>query len=623
MDWMGTPQFRSADEDRGALRVPRSADDAEADAQCLGRSVLPAGLVAVLLRRPQGEKHLRYVPNTSHSLDKTDALETLEAFYAAIVAGTPRPEIRWTFERDGSIKVVTEAAAESRTALAGDEPGGARLPSRRDRTCVPQHAAHAVRSQHVGRARAAAGAAGWTAFFVEMTFPSDGQVPAESHQRRPRAAGHTALRRAEAEPQDGSTLGPLMPGEPGVRAVTALMVTALLFTGAVSASAQTDEAQTILPAIYSSTPMTRNANATFAAAVFSVSALDRGLNAAGLRRLPPDGGRARLLRGAKLALFDVPVVLYFVGINHELGHVARADERGLRLSFALVGTPWSNAQFRLVALDHEIFDDAGSQVGGVEAADRLKTLGEAWMRGVEKIPPGHALATILAALDLPLYALRNLAPGNFDPTLPRGGSPAGDAAQFVGILAEQRALTGTADFDVVRRQVRARSIVNFADFSLWALAYGVVRDHLWTGEDGVRVRWLQLGPVGLIPSVRYEWSPIGPQVYVRSHYRLSDRTGRAYVRWSDRFGDQRLVGFGLSTTGRPIARLKPEVELDIWSHGSHGPGIHGSITAEVPRWPARAAALSVTVGGKSSGYLAAHPLRAGAYVSAGFVVRLW
>ena len=46
-----------------------------------------------------GEKHLRYVPNASHSLDKSDALESLQAFYALIVKGTPRPEFSWTFEK--------------------------------------------------------------------------------------------------------------------------------------------------------------------------------------------------------------------------------------------------------------------------------------------------------------------------------------------------------------------------------------------------------------------------------------------------------------------------------------------------------------------------------------------
>ena len=55
-----------------------------------------------------GEKHLRYVPNASHALDKTDALESVEAFYASIVTGTPRPDIDWTFERDGSIKAIAK-----------------------------------------------------------------------------------------------------------------------------------------------------------------------------------------------------------------------------------------------------------------------------------------------------------------------------------------------------------------------------------------------------------------------------------------------------------------------------------------------------------------------------------
>ena len=48
-----------------------------------------------------GEKHLRYVPNADHSLSKSDALESIHAFYAAIVTGTPRPGMKWSFERDG------------------------------------------------------------------------------------------------------------------------------------------------------------------------------------------------------------------------------------------------------------------------------------------------------------------------------------------------------------------------------------------------------------------------------------------------------------------------------------------------------------------------------------------
>ncbi len=40
-----------------------------------------------------GEKHLRYIPNSDHFLDATSAFETLQAFYTAIVTGTPRPEL--------------------------------------------------------------------------------------------------------------------------------------------------------------------------------------------------------------------------------------------------------------------------------------------------------------------------------------------------------------------------------------------------------------------------------------------------------------------------------------------------------------------------------------------------
>ena len=44
-----------------------------------------------------GENHIRYIPNTDHSLDRSDALESLAAFYASIVNGSARPRVKWTF----------------------------------------------------------------------------------------------------------------------------------------------------------------------------------------------------------------------------------------------------------------------------------------------------------------------------------------------------------------------------------------------------------------------------------------------------------------------------------------------------------------------------------------------
>src|ERR1700726_3322319 len=54
-----------------------------------------------------GEKYLRYVPNTDHSLKGTDARESMLAFYHAIGAGQPRPKFSWSFAPNGVIEVQT------------------------------------------------------------------------------------------------------------------------------------------------------------------------------------------------------------------------------------------------------------------------------------------------------------------------------------------------------------------------------------------------------------------------------------------------------------------------------------------------------------------------------------
>ena len=56
-----------------------------------------------------GEKYLRYVPNTDHSLKGSDARESVLAFYDAIVAGQPRPKFSWSFAPNGVIEVKTAA----------------------------------------------------------------------------------------------------------------------------------------------------------------------------------------------------------------------------------------------------------------------------------------------------------------------------------------------------------------------------------------------------------------------------------------------------------------------------------------------------------------------------------
>ena len=116
------------------------------------------------------------MPNASHSLDKTDALESLQAFYATIVKGTPRPAFTWTFERDGSIKVVTKDQPEAVVVWQAVNPA-----ARNFRHDVIGSAFASTPLTLSGPntyvARVPKPAEGWTAFFVELKFPSGGKYP--------------------------------------------------------------------------------------------------------------------------------------------------------------------------------------------------------------------------------------------------------------------------------------------------------------------------------------------------------------------------------------------------------------------------------------------------------------
>jgi PhoPQ-activated pathogenicity-related protein len=176
MDWMGTPEFRKLMaieepyEYRERLTLPKLLLNASGDQFFLPDSS------QFYFDELEGETHLRYVPNTSHSLDKSDALETVQAFYAAVVAGTPRPEMRWTFEGDGSIKVVTrELPKEVRLWQATN-------PAARDFRLDVIGAAYrstplTPSGPNTWIAHVPKPSSGWTAFFVEATFPGAGKYP--------------------------------------------------------------------------------------------------------------------------------------------------------------------------------------------------------------------------------------------------------------------------------------------------------------------------------------------------------------------------------------------------------------------------------------------------------------
>ena len=123
-----------------------------------------------------GEKYLRYVPNTDHSLRNSDARQSMIAYYDAVLRGTPRPKFSWKFEKSGDIRVK-----------CADKPSEVKLwqaanAEKRDFRLVaigPAYKSTDLSDQGGGVyvAKIAKPAKGWTASFVELTFPSGGKYP--------------------------------------------------------------------------------------------------------------------------------------------------------------------------------------------------------------------------------------------------------------------------------------------------------------------------------------------------------------------------------------------------------------------------------------------------------------
>lgn len=123
-----------------------------------------------------GEKHLRYVPNSDHSLDETDAVQSLAAFYDSVLKGEQRPRYSWEFAADGSIRVRTQDRPRAVKLWQATNPAARdfRLEAvgkiYRSRDLEPE-----PDGSYAGRVEKPA--KGWTAFFVELTYARASKTP--------------------------------------------------------------------------------------------------------------------------------------------------------------------------------------------------------------------------------------------------------------------------------------------------------------------------------------------------------------------------------------------------------------------------------------------------------------
>ncbi len=171
MDWNGTPEYRELMkivepyEYRQRYTMPKFIVNSAGD-----QFFLPDSSQFYFDDLP-GVKYLRYVPNSDHSLKDTDAYATLLACYHAVLNQVHLPEFSWKVEQDSSIRVT-----------AKDTPSEVKLwqatnPNARDfrlETLGPKYASSPLTDQGGGvyLAKVPNPPKGWTAFFVELTFPS-------------------------------------------------------------------------------------------------------------------------------------------------------------------------------------------------------------------------------------------------------------------------------------------------------------------------------------------------------------------------------------------------------------------------------------------------------------------
>lgn len=122
-------------------------------------------------------KQLRMLPNSKHSTSGTDIGESMTAWYDAVIRNRPVPEYSWTVRDDGAI-VVRPGAKPSQVLLwQGTNPDARdfRVDVIGDKAFTSTPLQPDAEGRYV--ASVPKPAQGFTAYFVEMTYPSGTKYP--------------------------------------------------------------------------------------------------------------------------------------------------------------------------------------------------------------------------------------------------------------------------------------------------------------------------------------------------------------------------------------------------------------------------------------------------------------
>jgi PhoPQ-activated pathogenicity-related protein len=172
MGWFGTPQMDALldIEDPYAYR-PRLAMPTYAICSTGDQFFVPDSPRYYFANMP-GEKYLRFVPNTDHYMNSPDAAVNLLSWFRAVAGNHPRPRFYWRTDRSADTIIVRTVDTPTQVMLwqaSNEQARDFRLETIGTAwTSTPVQGTNGIYSVNLPSPTK-----GWTAYFVELTFPGD------------------------------------------------------------------------------------------------------------------------------------------------------------------------------------------------------------------------------------------------------------------------------------------------------------------------------------------------------------------------------------------------------------------------------------------------------------------
>jgi len=157
-------------QDRPTMKIPKYVINA------VGDEYFPPDNTRYGYSKVADPKRLRMIPNADHSMAGTDIMESITAFHDAVLNRRPIPDYAWEVRGDGAIVVTSRTRPTEVRLWQGTNPKARDF---RVETLGKAFTSRVLQPRADGTyvGAVAKPADGFTAYFVELTYPSGGKYP--------------------------------------------------------------------------------------------------------------------------------------------------------------------------------------------------------------------------------------------------------------------------------------------------------------------------------------------------------------------------------------------------------------------------------------------------------------